>query len=110
MSGKYVPPHLRGKAAAAAAPAKPGIRFPSNTIGDETQNVKYAAAPREYRNANQPRSAKYRALSRKLATRKLRAKPLKPILKRGRHATAKLRARSANKIAPKKKTSGAKSA
>jgi hypothetical protein len=108
-----VPPHLRGKAAAAAAAtaaAKPGIRFPSNVTGDEAQNVKYAAAPREYRNGNQLRSAKYSALSRKLATRKLRAKPVKPILKRGRQRTAKLRARSANKVAPKKKTSGAKSA
>lgn len=109
MSGKYVPPHLRGKKAAAVA-EKPGVRFPSNATGEEAANVRYKKAPTGYRaNENEvPRSAKYAAISRRLGTRRLRAKPVRGVLKRGK--TAKLQRHSADKAASKKKKSGPRSA
>ncbi len=87
MSGKYVPPHLRGKAAAAAF-KQTGVRFPSNTTGNNSRNVSYKAAPTHYNNAeeNELPSTKYKKISRRLATRKLRAKPLKSALKKGKTA------------------------
>lgn len=109
MSGKYVPPHLRGKKVAAVE-VKPGVRFPSNTTGDNSRDVRYKRAPTGYR-ANEevvPRSAKYGEMSRKLGTRKVRTKPIKSALKRGK--TAKLQRHSANKAASKKKMSGPRSA
>jgi hypothetical protein len=109
MSGKYVPPHLRGKKIAPVE-VKQGVRFPSNATGDEKANLKYKRAPTGYR-ADEvvvPRSAKYGEMSGKLGTRKLRTKPVKGALKRGK--TAKLQRHSANKAASKKKTSGPRSA
>ena len=81
MSGKWVPPHLRGKAGKPVGPSK-GVRFPSNATGEPSENVRFKAAPTQFRNGNQTRSAKYAKLSRRLATRKLRTKPLKSALKR----------------------------
>jgi hypothetical protein len=107
MSGKYVPPHLRGKKMTAVE-VKPGVRFPSNATGEEAANVRYKRAPTSYRNNEVPPSAKYSAMSKKLETRKLRAKPVKGVLKRGK--TAKLQRHSAEKAASKKKTSGPRSA
>lgn len=110
MSGKYVPPHLRGKKPEAVVAAKSGVRFPSNATGEEAANVRYKKAPTGYR-ANEeqvPRSAKYAAVSKKLGTRKLRAKPVKGVLKRGK--TGKLQRHSAEKAASKKKMAGPGSA
>lgn len=104
MSGRWIPPHLRGKKAAAPVEAKPGVRFPSNATGEEAMNVKYKKAPTVYHEHALPPSAKYAAISRKLATRKLRVKPVKGVLKRGK--TAKLRRHSAEKSGSKKKKSG----
>jgi len=107
MSGKYVPLHLRGKKLTAVE-VKPGVRFPSNATGEESANLRYKKAPTSYRNNDVPPSVKYGAMSRKLGTRKLRAKPVKGALKRGK--TAKLQRHSAEKAASKKKTSGPRSA
>lgn len=109
MSGKYIPPHLRGKKIAAVA-VKPGVRFPSNTTGEEAANVRYKKAPTGYRADDEevPRSAKYAAISKRLGTRKLRAKPVKGVLKKGK--TAKLQRHSGEKVASKKKKSGPRSA
>ncbi len=81
MSGKWLPPHLRGKAGRPVSP-KRGVRFPSNATGEPSENVRFKAAPTRFRNGNQTRSAKYAKISRSLATRKLRSKPLKSVLKR----------------------------
>lgn len=88
MSGKYVPPHLRGKPMRPASPPKRGVRFPSNTTGNNSRNVSYKNAPSHYNNAEEeePRSTKYKKISRRLASRKVRAKPLKSALKRGKTA------------------------
>lgn len=83
MSGKYVPPHLRGKASVPVGPMK-GVRFPSNATGNESANVKYKKAPSSFRNRNLSRSEKYASMSRRLSTRKIRSKPLKSVLKRGK--------------------------
>lgn len=83
MPGKYIPPHLRGKALISVAPTK-GVRFPSNATGNESANVKYKKAPASYRNRNLSRSEKYAGVSRRLATRKLRSKPVKSVLKKGK--------------------------
>ena len=84
MSGKYIPPALRKKLAAAAQaeePKKKGIRFPSNAHGDIRFNVKYKKAPTKFRNTSPSRTEKYKELSKKLATRKLRNKPVKGLRK-----------------------------
>jgi hypothetical protein len=86
MSGKYVPPHLRGKVAAAPVVRRRGVHFPSNATGEESMNVRSKKAPTRFRNANLARSEKYKAMSRSLATRKLRNKPVKSLLKRGKTA------------------------
>lgn len=86
MSGKYVPPQLRGKVAAAPAPKPRGVHFPSNATGEESMNVRSKKAPTHFRNANLSRSEKYKAMSRSLATRRVRNKPVKPLLKRGKTA------------------------
>ncbi len=83
MSGKYIPPHLRGKVSTVVAPLR-GVRFPSNATGEESADVRYKKAPTSYRNRNMSRSEKYTAISRKLATRKLRTKPIKSVLKKGK--------------------------
>lgn len=83
MSGKYVPPHLKGKAGRPVGPTK-GVRFPSNATGEECANVSYKKAPTSYRNKNMSRSEKYKTISRRLATRKLRTKPVKSVLKQGK--------------------------
>lgn len=83
MPGKYIPPHLRGKASVSVAPTK-GVRFPSNATGNESVNVKYKKAPTSYRNRTLSRSEKYAGVSRRLATRKLRSKPVKSVLKKGK--------------------------
>lgn len=83
MSGKYVPPHLRGKASGPVGPSR-GVRFPSNATGEESANVRYKKAPTTYRNRNMSRSEKYAAISRRLGTRKLRSKPVKSVLKKGK--------------------------
>lgn len=96
MSGKYIPPALRKKmaaeAAAAAAPSKKGVRWPSNAHGDPTFNVKYKKAPTKFREGSQTRSQKYKAISKKLSTRKIRNKPVKTLIK---GKTAKVRPSSA---------------
>jgi hypothetical protein len=107
MSGKYVPPHLRGKKLVAVE-VKPGVRFPSNATGEESANVRYKKAPTVFHEGEIPRSVKYAAMSRRLGTRKLRAKPVKSALKRGK--TAKLQRHSAEAAASKKKKSGPRSA
>ena len=84
MSGKWVPPHLRGKASKSSFKTT-GVRFPSNTTGNNSRNVSYKNAPTEFNNAENARpSARYEKVSRRLATRKLRAKPLKSALKKGK--------------------------
>ena len=83
MSGKWLPPHLRGKASTVVVPSH-GVRFPSNATGEESENKKYKKAPTSYRNRNMTRSEKYTAMSRRLATRKLRSKPVKSIVKKGK--------------------------
>jgi hypothetical protein len=83
MPGKYVPPHMRGKVSVSVAPTK-GVRFPSNATGNESANLRYKKAPTSYRNQNLSRSEKYAGVSRRLSTRKLRSKPVKSILKRGK--------------------------
>lgn len=100
MSGKYIPPALRKKMAAEAAaaeaaaakPAKKGVRWPSNAHGDPSFNVKYKKAPSKFREGSITRSQKYKAISKKLATRKIRNKPVKSLLK---GKTAKVRPASA---------------
>lgn len=85
MSGKYVPPHLRGKAMRPASPPKRGVRFPSNTTGNNTRNRSYKKAPTAFLNsAEESPSTKYMKISKRLATRKLRTKPVKSVLKRGK--------------------------
>lgn len=84
MSGKWVPPHLRGKASKSTFKTT-GVRFPSNTTGNNSRNVSYKNAPTKFNNAeNESRSTKYKKISRRLATRKLRNKPLKSSLKKGK--------------------------
>jgi hypothetical protein len=86
MSGKWVPPQKRGKAATTAF-KQTGVRFPSNTTGNNSRNVSYKAAPTHYRNntaVEETRSTKYKKISRRLATRKLRTKPLKSALKKAK--------------------------
>ena len=107
MSGKYIPLHLRGKKLTAVE-VKPGIRFPSDKTGDESADLRYKKAPTGYRNNAIPRSAKYAETTRKLGTRKIRVKPIKGVLKRGK--TAKLQRHSAEKVASKKKKNGPRSA
>jgi CCR4-NOT transcriptional regulation complex NOT5 subunit len=95
MSGKYIPPSLRKKMAAAAAEEatkKKGVRWPSNAHGDPSYNVKYKKAPTTFRNNSLTRTQKYKAISKKLSTRKLRNKPVKGLLK---GKTAKVRPNSA---------------
>lgn len=77
------------------SPPKRGVKFPSNTTGNDSRNVRYKNAPSHYNNAeeNESRSTKYKKISRRLATRRVRNKPLKSVLKRGK--TAKLRRHSA---------------
>ena len=87
---------------------KPGVRFPSNATGEESENVKYKAAPAHFRENEVPRSAKYRAMHHQLNRRTLRAKPVKGVLKRGK--TAKLQRHSAEKVVEKKKKTGPSSA
>lgn len=88
MSGRYIPPALRGKVGRPVSP-KRGVRFPSNATGEPSENVKYKAAPSRFRNANATRAEKYGAISRQLSRRTLRAKPVKPVLKKGK--TMKIR-------------------
>jgi hypothetical protein len=107
MSGKYVPPAMRGKRGPAVE-VKPGVRFPSNATGEESENLHYKAAPKTFIEGEVPRSAKYAAASRRLARRTLRSKPVKGVLKRGK--TAKLQRHSAERAASKKKKSGPRSA
>jgi hypothetical protein len=83
MSGKWVPPRLRGKTGRPVSP-KRGVRFPSNATGEPSENVRSKAAPTSYRNRNLSRSEKYAGISRRLATRKLRSKPVKSVLKKGK--------------------------
>jgi hypothetical protein len=83
MSGKWVPPHKRGKAATTAF-KQTGVRFPSNTTGNNSRNVTYKSAPTLFREGEESRSTKYRRISRQLASRKLRNKPIKSALKRGK--------------------------
>jgi hypothetical protein len=83
MSGKYVPPHLRGKALRPRTPPRRGVHFPSNATGNESQNVRYKSAASRFRNENELRSVKYARLSRALATRKIRNRPIKSAMKRG---------------------------
>jgi hypothetical protein len=85
MSGKYVPLHLRGKPMRPASPPKRGVKWPSNTTGNNTRNVSYKKAPTHFaNNAEESRSTKYAKLSRRLGTRKLRTKPVKSALKKGK--------------------------
>lgn len=84
----YVPPHKRGKMAAPSESKKKGVRWPSNTHGDPTANVKSKKAPTTFRNRSQTRSNKYKTMSKKLNSRKLRNKPLKSLLK---HTTLKVK-------------------
>ena len=88
----YVPPHLRKKISQVAASVARGVRWPSNAHGDPAANVRSKAAPSAYRNGNQTRKSKYTKMSRALARRTLRTKPLKAVLKR---KTYRLRASSA---------------
>jgi hypothetical protein len=84
MSGKWVPPHLRGKVATSTF-KQTGVRFPSNTTGNNSRNVSYKAAPTRFRGEEEEsRSTKYKRISRHLGTRKLRTKPLKSSLKKGK--------------------------
>ena len=83
MSGKYVPPQRRGKPTTVVAVSR-GVHFPSNATGEESENKTYKKAPTSYRNRNLTRSEKYAAMSRRLATRKLRTKPVKSVLKKGK--------------------------
>lgn len=91
MPGKWVPPHLRGKKSSTTF-KQTGVRFPSNTTGNNTRNVTYKNAPTSYNsssNENKPQtppSVKYKKISKRLATRKLRTKPLKSALKKGKTA------------------------
>ena len=104
-----MPPSLRGKKYAPVE-VKEGVRFPSNATGDEAANLRFKRAPTGYR-ANEeavPRSAKYAAISRRLTRRRIRGKPVKGVLKRGK--TAKLQRHSAEKAASKKKKGGPHSA
>lgn len=80
MPGKYIPPQLRGKASTVIT-MKKGVHFPSNATGEESMNIRSKKAPTHFRNANQTRSEKYRNMSRRLSTRKLRSKPVKSSLK-----------------------------
>ena len=69
MSGKYIPPHLRKKMAATVA-EKSCVRFPSNTTGNNTRNVKYKRAPKSTNYNNYvSRSSIYKKISKGLATR-----------------------------------------
>lgn len=90
MSDKYVPPHLRGKVGATATKPR-GVHFPSNATGEESMNLRYKKAPTVYRNGSQTRSEKYADLSRRLSTRKVRSKPLKSVLKKGKRMTQRRR-------------------
>ena len=73
-----------------ASPPKPrGVHFPSNSTANNTRNVKYKKAPTQFRNKNLTRSQKYTQISKSLGTRKLRNKPVKTILKKGK--TQKIR-------------------
>ena len=83
MSGKWVPPHLRGKTSTSSF-KQTGVRFPSNTTGNNSRNVSYKAAPTRFREEEESRSTKYKRISKRLATRKLRNKPLKSALKKGK--------------------------
>ena len=88
MSGKWVPPHLRGKASTSTF-KQTGVRFPSNTTGNNSRNVSYKAAPTRFRNNNaaaaeESRSTKYAKISRRLATRRIRNKAVKPALKKSK--------------------------
>lgn len=79
-------------AAAEEAAKKKGVRWPSNAHGDPSYNAKYKRAPTKYRNTCLTRSQKYKGISKKLSTRKLRNKPIKGLLK---GKTAKVRPSSA---------------
>jgi hypothetical protein len=82
MSGKWVPPHLRGKTSSSSF-KQTGVRFPSNTTGNNSRNVSYKRAPTTFRESEEEsRSTKYKRISKRLGTRKLRTKPLKPALKK----------------------------
>ncbi len=88
MSGKWLPPHKRGKASTSSF-KQTGVRFPSNTTGNNSRNVSYKAAPTRFRNNNanaeeETRSTKYKKISRHLGTRRIRNKAIKPALKRGK--------------------------
>jgi hypothetical protein len=82
----YVPPHLRKKmtVAAPAETRKRGVHWPSNAHGDPTANVRSKKAPTTFREGSQTRSQKYSAISKRLSSRKLRVKPVKSVLKKGK--------------------------
>lgn len=68
-----------------ASPPKRGVHFPSNTTGNNTRNVSYKKAPTQFaNNAEESRSTKFAKISRRLATRRLRTKPVKSALKKGK--------------------------
>jgi hypothetical protein len=90
MSGKWVP---KKRGLPASMFKQTGVRFPSNTTGNNSRNVSYKAAPTQFRNEEEERSTKYKKISKRLATRKLRNKPLKSALKKGK--TAKIRRHTA---------------
>ncbi|NBO60433.1 MAG: hypothetical protein EBU82_05620 [Flavobacteriia bacterium] len=89
MSGKWVPPHKRGKASTSTF-KQTGVRFPSNTTGNNSRNVSYKAAPTRFRNNNgaaaaaETRASKYTKISRQLGTRRIRNKAVKPALKKSK--------------------------
>jgi hypothetical protein len=86
MSGKWVP---KKRGLTASMFKQTGVRFPSNTTGNNSRNVSYKAAPTRFRNNNaaaeaETRSTKYKKISRGLATRRVRTKAVKPVLKKSK--------------------------
>ncbi len=98
----YIPPHLRKKLAGQTEKpkkrqTKKQLRFPSNTTGENSRNVSFAPVSKLFSEAA---SSVYKVFSSALATRKLRKKPVKKVLKSGKKEA--LRPQSASPA--KKKT------
>ena len=82
----YIPPALRRKLAGQTAPKatrkvkEKKLRFPSNATAENSLNVSFAPVSKLF---SDTASSVYKIFHSSLATRKLRSKPLKKVLKTG---------------------------
>ena len=102
----YIPPALRRKLAGQTAPKatrklkEKKLRFPSNATAENSLDVSFAPVSKLF---SDTASSVYKIFHSSLATRKLRSKPLKKVLKTGAKTTLRPSSASPMKMKRTKK-------